>query len=380
MGRPQNKVKYPGKLLMRLINYIFRDYKIHCIAVFILIFVGVIANVQGTMFTRDLIDKYITPFLLSDGTPNFSPLAHAIERVAVFYGIGIVATYAYNRIMINVSQGTLRNLRNDMFATMETLPIKYFDTHAHGDIMSIYTNDIDTLRQMISQSFPQLLSSVITIVSVLVSMLILNVPLTVVTLLMVAIMMTASRKLAGLSGKYFLEQQTNLGIVNGYIEEMMEGQKVVKVFCHEDESIRKFDELNDQLFTSADNANRFANILMPVVAQLGNVSYVICAMVGGILAINGIGSFTLGGLASFLTFNKSFNMPINQVSQQFNSIVMALAGAKRIFDLLDEKPEVDEGYVTLVNAKEENGVLTESDKRTGRWAWKHFHRLYRAEG
>ena len=243
--------------------------------------------------------------------------------------------------------------------------------------MSIYTNDIDTLRQMISQSFPQLLSSVITIVSVLVSMLILNVPLTFVTLLMVAIMLTASRKLAGLSGKYFLEQQTNLGIVNGYIEEMMEGQKVVKVFCHEDESIQKFDELNDQLFASADNANRFANILMPVVAQLGNVSYVICAMVGGILAINGIGNFTLGGLASFLTFNKSFNMPINQVSQQFNSIVMALAGAKRIFDLLDEKSEVDEGYVTLVNAKEENGVLTESEKRTGRWAWKHFHK---AEG
>ena len=243
--------------------------------------------------------------------------------------------------------------------------------------MSIYTNDIDTLRQMISQSFPQLLSSVITIVSVFISMLILNIPLTVVTLIMVAVMLTASRKLAGLSGKYFLEQQTNLGIVNGYIEEMMEGQKVVKVFCHEDESIEKFNELNDQLFTSADNANRFANILMPVVAQLGNVSYVVCAIVGGILAINGIGNFTLGGLASFLTFNKSFNMPINQGSQQFNSIVMALAGAKRIFDLLDEKPEVDEGYVTLVNAKEENGVLTESDKRTGRWAWKHFHK---AEG
>ena len=344
--------------------------------VVICIFVSVLANVQGTMFMKTLIDQYITPLLSAD-TPDFGPLAAAIARVACFYAIGVIATYTYNRIMINVSQGTLRNLRNDMFATMETLPIKYFDTHAHGDIMSIYTNDIDTLRQMISQSFPQLLSSVITIVSVLVSMLILNVPLTVVTLLMVAIMMTASRKLAGLSGKYFLEQQTNLGIVNGYIEEMMEGQKVVKVFCHEDESIRKFDELNDQLFTSADNANRFANILMPVVAQLGNVSYVICAMVGGILAINGIGSFTLGGLASFLTFNKSFNMPINQVSQQFNSIVMALAGAKRIFDLPDEKPEVDEGYVTLVNAKEENGVLTESDKRTGRWAWKHFHK---AEG
>ena len=372
MGTPEQ----PGKLLGRLARYIFKNYSIHIVIVVICIFVSVLANVQGTMFMKTLIDQYITPLLSAD-TPDFGPLAAAIARVACFYAIGVIATYTYNRIMINVSQGTLRNLRNDMFATMETLPIKYFDTHAHGDIMSIYTNAIDTLRQMISQSFPQLLSSVITIVSVLVSMLILNVPLTVVTLLMVAIMMTASRKLAGLSGKYFLEQQTNLGIVNGYIEEMMEGQKVVKVFCHEDESIRKFDELNDQLFTSADNANRFANILMPVVAQLGNVSYVICAMVGGILAINGIGSFTLGGLASFLTFNKSFNMPINQVSQQFNSIVMALAGAKRIFDLLDEKPEADEGYVTLVNVKEENGVLTESDKRTGRWAWKHFHK---AEG
>ena len=296
-----------GKLLGRLARYIFKNYSIHIVIVVICIFVSVLANVQGTMFMKTLIDQYITPLLSAD-TPDFGPLAAAIARVACFYAIGVIATYTYNRIMINVSQGTLRNLRNDMFATMETLPIKYFDTHAHGDIMSIYTNDIDTLRQMISQSFPQLLSSVITIVSVLVSMLILNVPLTVVTLLMVAIMMTASRKLAGLSGKYFLEQQTNLGIVNGYIEEMMEGQKVVKVFCHEDESIRKFDELNDQLFTSADNANRFANILMPVVAQLGNVSYVICAMVGGILAINGIGSFTLGGLASFLTFNKSFNM------------------------------------------------------------------------
>ena len=270
MGTPEQ----PGKLLGRLARYIFKNYSIHIVIVVICIFVSVLANVQGTMFMKTLIDQYITPLLSAD-TPDFGPLATAIARVACFYAIGVIATYTYNRIMINVSQGTLRNLRNDMFATMETLPIKYFDTHAHGDIMSIYTNDIDTLRQMISQSFPQLLSSVITIVSVLVSMLILNVPLTVVTLLMVAIMMTASRKLAGLSGKYFLEQQTNLGIVNGYIEEMMEGQKVVKVFCHEDESIRKFDELNDQLFTSADNANRFANILMPVVAQLGNVSYVI---------------------------------------------------------------------------------------------------------
>ena len=251
MGRPQNKVKYPGKLLMRLINYIFRDYKIHCIAVFILIFVGVIANVQGTMFTRDLIDKYITPFLLSDGTPNFSPLAHAIERVAVFYGIGIVATYAYNRIMINVTQGMMMNMRNELFEHMEKLPIKYFDTHAHGDIMSIYTNDIDTLRQMVSQSIPQIINSGFTIISVFVSMLILNIPLTVVTMIMVAIMIFGTKKAAGQSGKYFLEQQKNLGKVNGYIEEMMNGQKVVKVFCHEEESKAEFKELNEALFVSS---------------------------------------------------------------------------------------------------------------------------------
>ena len=373
---PRPKVQNPGKIFMRILRYVMECYRIQVVAVVICIFVSVFANVQGTLFMQTLIDGYILP-LLKEQSSDFSGLAHAIARTAGFYGIGIVAAFAQARMMAYVTQGTLKCLRDEMFTHMQTLPIKYFDRNAHGDIMSLYTNDIDTLRQMISQSFPQLLSSVITIVSVLVSMLILNVPLTFVTLLMVAIMLTASRKLAGLSGKYFLEQQTNLGIVNGYIEEMMEGQKVVKVFCHEDESIQKFDELNDQLFASADNANRFANILMPVVAQLGNVSYVICAMVGGILAINGIGNFTLGGLASFLTFNKSFNMPINQVSQQFNSIVMALAGAKRIFDLLDEKSEVDEGYVTLVNAKEENGVLTESEKRTGRWAWKHFHK---AEG
>ena len=289
MGRPQNKVKYPGKLLMRLINYIFRDYKVHCIAVFILIFVGVIANVQGTMFTRDLIDKYITPFLLSDGTPNFSPLAHAIERVAVFYGIGIVATYAYNRIMINVTQGMMMNMRNELFEHMEKLPIKYFDTHAHGDIMSIYTNDIDTLRQMVSQSIPQIINSGFTIISVFVSMLILNIPLTVVTMIMVAIMIFGTKKAAGQSGKYFLEQQKNLGKVNGYIEEMMNGQKVVKVFCHEEESKAEFKELNEALFVSADRANTYANYLGPLNAQIGNISYVVCAIVGGVLALNGVG-------------------------------------------------------------------------------------------
>lgn len=369
----KNKVKNPGKLLARLMQYVFRDYKLHCIIVFVLIFVGVIANVRGTMFTKDLIDKYITPFLLSTDTPNFSPLAHAIGRVAVFYGIGVVATYAYNRIMINVTQGTLMNLRNDLFEHMEKLPIKYFDTHAHGDIMSIYTNDIDTLRQMISQSIPQIINSGFTIISVLISMLILNIPLTIVTLVMVAIMIWGTKKAAGQSGKYFLEQQKNLGKVNGYIEEMMNGQKVVKVFCHEEENKKEFKELNEALFVSADRANTFANLLGPLNAQIGNISYVICAIVGGVLALNHVGGFTLGGLASFLTFNKSFSMPINQVSQQMNAIVMALAGAERIFTLLGEEVEVDDGYVTLVNVTEENGTLVESEKRTGRWAWKHVH-------
>ena len=368
--KPQ--VKHPFALLARLMHYVFRDYKFHCIAVFLLIFAGVIANVQGTMFTKNLIDDYITPFLLSDN-PNFAPLAKAISRVAVFYAIGVISTYAYNRIMVAVTQGTLRNLRNDLFAHMEKLPIRYFDTHSHGDIMSVYTNDIDTLRQMISQSIPQIINSTFTIVSVFVSMLILNIPLTLVTLVMVSLMLICTKKAAGQSGKYFLDQQKNLGAVNGYIEEMMNGQKVVKVFCHEDASIREFHELNEALYTSADRANTFANILGPINAQLGNISYVICAIVGGVLALNGFGGFTLGGLASFLTFNKSFNMPINQVSQQFNAIVMAMAGADRIFRLMDEPVEKDDGYVLLVNAKEENGKLTESTARTGQWAWKHTH-------
>ena len=368
--KPQ--VEHPFALLARLMHYVFRDYKFHCIAVFLLIFAGVIANVQGTMFTKNLIDDYITPFLLSDN-PNFAPLAKAISRVAVFYAIGVISTYAYNRIMVAVTQGTLRNLRNDLFAHMEKLPIRYFDTHSHGDIMSVYTNDIDTLRQMISQSIPQIINSTFTIVSVFVSMLILNIPLTLVTLVMVSLMLICTKKAAGQSGKYFLDQQKNLGAVNGYIEEMMNGQKVVKVFCHEDASIREFHELNEALYTSADRANTFANILGPINAQLGNISYVVCAIVGGVLALNGFGGFTLGGLASFLTFNKSFNMPINQVSQQFNAIVMAMAGADRIFRLMDEPVENDDGYVLLVNAKEENGKLTESAARTGQWAWKHTH-------
>ena len=370
---PKPKLENPGKLFKRIIGFVLKDYAPHVIIVVICIFVGVLANVQGTLFMQTLIDRYIVPLL---GTPNpdFSGLAHAIARVACFYAIGAFSSYLYNRIMINVSQGTMRNIRNAMFGNMETLPIKYFDTHAHGDIMSCYTNDIDTLRQMISQSLPQCLNSAITIVTVLISMLSLSVPLTFTTLVMVAIMLFVTKKATGLSGRYFLAQQKSLGAVNGFIEEMMEGQKVVKVFCHEEENVARFNELNDELFDSAYNANRFGNMLGPINAQLGNVSYVVCAIVGGILAIGNIGGLTLGGLASFLTFNKSFNMPINQVSMQFNSIVMALAGADRVFKLIDEKPEEDEGYVTLVNAEEINGEIKETDQRTGMWAWKHYHK------
>lgn len=368
----KSQVKNPGELFLRLMKYVLKDYKFHCISVVVLIVVSVLCNVQGTMFMKNLIDEYITPFLLSDN-PNFTPLAHAIAKVAAFYALGVLATFGYNRLMVNVTQGTLRNLRNDLFSHMEKLPIKYFDTHAHGDIMSVYTNDIDTLRQMISQSMPQLLNSGITIVSVFISMLILSIPLTIVTMVMVGIMVFSSKKSAGQSGAYFAKQQKDLGTVNGYIEEMMNGQKVVKVFCHEEENMQNFKKLNDELYISADRANTFANFLGPINAQIGNISYVICAIVGGVLALGKVGGFTLGGLASFLTFNKSFSMPINQISMQMNAIVMAMAGADRIFRLMDEKEELDEGYVTLVNAKEEDGKLTECEERTERWAWKHTH-------
>ena len=368
----KSQVKNPGELFLCLMKYVLKDYKFHCISVVVLIVVSVLCNVQGTMFMKNLIDEYITPFLLSDN-PNFTPLAHAIAKVAAFYALGVLATFGYNRLMVNVTQGTLRNLRNDLFSHMEKLPIKYFDTHAHGDIMSVYTNDIDTLRQMISQSMPQLLNSGITIVSVFISMLILSIPLTIVTMVMVGIMVFCSKKSAGQSGAYFAKQQKDLGTVNGYIEEMMNGQKVVKVFCHEEENMQNFKKLNDELYISADRANTFANFLGPINAQIGNISYVICAIVGGVLALGKVGGFTLGGLASFLTFNKSFSMPINQISMQMNAIVMAMAGADRIFRLMDEKEELDEGYVTLVNAKEEDGKLTECEERTERWAWKHTH-------
>lgn len=369
---PKPKIKNPGKLFARLMGFIFKKYLPACIIVVICIFVSVLANVQGTMFTKNLIDDYIVP-LLKTGSPDYGPLLAAIGKVAVFYGIGVISTFAYSKIMIYVSQGTIKNLRVELFSHMQDLPIRYFDSHAHGDIMSIYTNDIDTLRQLISQSLPQILNSAITVVSVFVSMVILNIPLTVLTIVMVIVTTVVTKKFAGFSSRYFLAQQRDLGKVNGFIEEMLNGQKVVKVFTHEQENIEAFDKINDELFESAYNANMYSNMLGPVNAQIGNLSYVLCALAGGVMALSGFGGLTLGKLASFLTFNKSFNMPISQVSQQFNSIIMALAGCDRIFSLLDEAPETDEGYVTLVNAKEENGKLTETPERTGLWAWKHTH-------
>lgn len=366
------KVKNPMKTLKRLIGIIMKKYKFHMIVVFIFMLLSVFANVQGTLFIQTLIDDYITP-MIGQPNPDFTPLLMAIARVAIFYILGAAATFAYSKIMVYVTQGTMRDIRCDIFSHMESLPIKYFDTHKHGDIMSVYTNDVDTLRQMISQSLVQIFSSVITIVSVLASMFVLSIPLTLLTLFMVFVMLFVVKNLAGKSGKYFLAQQTDLGKENGYIEEMMKGQKVVKVFNHEKKSIEEFKELNDKLFDSAYNANKFANIIMPINAQLSNFSYVLCAILGGVLALTGFAGFTLGKLVSFLTFNKNFSQPINQVSQQLNSIIMALAGAERIFDLLDEKSEDDNGYVTLVNAKKENGKLTETNERTGIWAWKHIH-------
>ncbi len=369
--------KNPGKTLKRLLGYLWKDYKVHCVVVIISIAISSLTAVMGNLFLQRLIDDYILPFL-GESNPSFTPLLHALFVMAGIYYTGTVATFLYARIMISVTQGVLKKIRDEMFLHMEKLPIKYFDTHAHGDIMSCYTNDTDTLRQMISQSIPQMMSSSITIVSTFISMLVLSVPLTFLIILMVLVMVRAVRFIGGRSGMYFIQQQKSLGALNGYIEEMMEGQKVVKVFCHEEESKEKFYKLNDELFESAKNANTFANILMPVMANLGNINYVLTLAVGSLLAINGIGHLTLGALASFLQLTRSFNMPITQVSQQFNSIIMALAGAERIFDLLDEPEEVDNGYVTLVHVTEEaDGTLKESEKRTGIWAWKHPHK---AEG
>ena len=371
---PRPKVKNPGQTFKRLLGLILKNYKFHLITVFVCIIISVFSSVQGTLFIRNLIDDYIVP-MLSQPAPDFTPLIFAILRVAAFYLVGAAATYAYSKIMIYVTQGTMRDLRCDIFRHMESLPIKYFDTHPHGDIMSVYTNDVDTLRQMVSQSMPQIFSSAITIVSVLVSMFIISVPLTLITLGMVFAMMMVTKTIGGKSSKYFLAQQVDLGKENGYIEEMMQGQKVVKVFNHEKKSIEEFNELNETLFQSSYNANMFASMLMPINGQMGNVSYVLCAIAGGVLAtsVSGFFGISLGSLVSFLSFNKSFSQPITQVSQQFNSIIMALAGAERIFTLLDEPSEEDNGYVTLVNAKTVDGKLTETDERTGLWAWKHTH-------
>ncbi len=381
-GMPRPKVENPGKLFKRIMGYVFKFYPIHMIVVMVCIFVTVFSSVQGTLFTKTLIDGYIQPMLdartadPAGFVPDYGPLLGAMARVAVFYALGIIAAYVQSRTMIFINQGTLKRLREELFTHMESLPIKYFDTHAHGDIMSIYTNDIDTLRQMISQSIPQLLNSAITIVSVLASMIVLSIPLTAVTLVMVGVMLFCSAKATKASGKNFVAQQKNIGALNGYIEEMMTGQKVVKVFNHEQESIEQFDKLNEELCESAFKANAYSGALGPINAQLGNTSYVICAMIGGAIALsnNVAVGFTVGALASFLTFNKSFSMPINQVSMQFNSIIMALAGAERIFKLLDEQPETDDGYVMLVDAEEKNGQVVEADHHTGHWAWKHYHK------
>ena len=373
MGGPRPKVENSGRLLKRIMAEVFQHYLPHCILVLICIVVSALANVQASLFLQTLIDDYIIP-MTQQQDPSFAPLAGALMRVGCIYVVGILAAWLNARIMVNVTQGTLRNLRVQLFTHMESLPIRYFDTHPHGDIMSVYTNDVDTLRQMLSQSIPQLVSSAITIVSVFASMCMLSWQLTIVTMLMVALMMFCSKKITQQSGKFFIAQQRDLGKVNGYIEEMMEGQKVVKVFTHEQKTLEGFRELNDKLKDSAKQANSFANIIMPVTAQLGNISYAICALAGAAMAVSGVGSVTLGTVMAFLALNKSFNMPISQVSMQANSIIMALAGAERIFKMMDEPSEADEGYVTLVNAKyDKDDALVETSERTGIWAWKHPH-------
>lgn len=359
--------------MKRVLGYLLWDYKFSFFIVVVCILGSALATLRGTLFMQSLIDDYIVP-LTQAQTPDFSKLAAALVAVALTYGIGILCAYGYNRIMVNVSQGTMRNLRVELFQHMESLPIRYFDTHAHGDIMSIYTNDVDTLRQLISQSIPQLLNSFVTILTSFISMLVLDIPLTLLTLVMIGIMAFVTSKIAAKSAAYFAKQQKDLGAVNGYIEEMMEGQKVVKVFCHETKSVEQFRRLNQELRESADKANTFSNITMPVNMSLGNISYVLCAVAGAIFALNGYLGLTLGTLVSFLTLNKNSTQPVSQISQQMNSIVMAMAGAQRIFDLMDEKAEVDNGYVELVNVKENpDGSFSETGERTNIWAWKHPH-------
>lgn len=366
-------VENPMKVLKRLLAYIFKEYKFLYIVVVITIIISSLTNVAGTLFLRTLIDSYIIP-LLNKSVPDFGPLLKAMLTMAAIYYIGVISTYVYSRVMIIIAQGSLKKFRDDMFEHMETLPISFFDTHSHGELMSLYTNDTDSLRQMISQSMPQLLSSIITVVSVFISMIVLSIPLTIIQVIIVGLIFYITKVIGGKSGMYFGFQQKDIGKLNGYIEEMMEGQRVVKVFCHEEEAEASFDKLNEALFDSSNNANKFANILMPILGNLGYINYVFTAILGSILAISSFGGFTIGALASFLQLTRNFSQTLNQASQQFNFILMALAGADRIFKLLDEREETDEGYVTLVNVKEnEKGELIEAKERTGMWAWKHPH-------
>ncbi|HCI18788.1 MAG TPA: ABC transporter [Lachnospiraceae bacterium] len=363
----------PKKSLGKVLRYVMEKYKAACVIVVIGIIISALGILTMTLFMQTLIDQYIMP-LMGQADPDFTPLANRLIKLGVVLAAGIISTYAYNRIMVTVSQGTMKRLRVQLFSHMESLPIKYFDTHAHGDIMSVYTNDVDTLRQLISQSIPQTINSVISLVSTLISMIVLDIPLTIVSLLMVGVMMFVTSKMSNLSGKYFMQQQKDLGAVNGYIEEMMEGQKVVKVFCHEEKSMEDFEKLNRQLCDSARNANAVANIIMPINNNLGNISYVLCAIVGGVLALNGFSGLTIGTLVAFLSLNKGFTQPVTQVSQQLGSIIMASAGAERVFNLMEAEPEADDGYVELVRAKEDtDGNITETKERTGMWAWKHPH-------
>lgn len=363
----------PKKSLGKVLRYVMEKYKAACVIVVIGIIISALGILTMTLFMQTLIDQYIMP-LMGQADSDFTPLANRLIKLGVVLAAGIISTYAYNRIMVTVSQGTMKRLRVQLFSHMESLPIKYFDTHAHGDIMSVYTNDVDTLRQLISQSIPQTINSVISLVSTLISMIVLDIPLTLVSLLMVGVMMFVTSKMSNLSGKYFMQQQKDLGAVNGYIEEMMEGQKVVKVFCHEEKSMQGFEKLNRQLCDSARNANAVANIIMPINNNLGNISYVLCAIVGGVLALNGFSGLTIGTLVAFLSLNKGFTQPVTQVSQQLGSIIMASAGAERVFNLMEAEPEADDGYVELVRAKEDtDGNITETKERTGMWAWKHPH-------
>ena len=375
---PPMSMKGQGKILKRVLGIVMRRYAIQFVIVVACILTTALCTLQGTLFTQTLIDDYILPLVSvaqTGGSPDFAPLAQALIRLAIILVIGIACSYGYNRIMVNISQGTMLTIRTDLFTHMQSLPIKYFDTHSHGDIMSIYTNDVDTLRMLIGQTIPQVINSSITIVITFYSMVRLSWPMTILSLLLLGLMMLSAGKLAGLSGRYFAAQQKNLGAVNGYIEEMMQGQKVVKVFCHEEKSLEKFRELNENLRSSAYNANRFANVLGPINNNLGHISYVICAVFGSALNIFlGASWMTIGKLVAYLTLNRNFTQPVTQITQQMNAIVMAMAGARRVFDLMDAESEVDDGYVELVRAVElPDGTIRESDKRTGLWAWKHPH-------